>query len=173
MKKMLGGFAAAAVLAALYFAASVAPTIAQNVSCYFDQGGATLHAGSGCTISVDSGGILNVVSGGKLEIAGSDVTSTVAGSGVAGIAAGYILARGETALGGSNPTAVTTGLTAIVACTLTIKKATAPGVGTSVVTYGTSSGTMNMYGWKVTSNADPTLIASTGTETIGWACLGT
>jgi hypothetical protein len=81
-------------------------------------------------------------------------------------------ARGESALGGSNPTAITTGLVGIVACSVSLKVTTAPGVGTSLVTYGTSGGTLNLYGWKVTSNANPTLVASTGTETVGWICAG-
>lgn len=90
-----------------------------------------------------------------------------------GIAAGYKVARGETALDGSNPTAVATGLASIVSCTVTIKTTAAPGVSTSVVTYDTSVGTMNMYGWKPTANNDTTLVASTGTDTIGWVCVGT
>lgn len=80
---------------------------------------------------------------------------------------------GEIALDGSNPTAVTTGLSSISGCNVSLKVSTAPGVGTSVVTYSTSSGTLNIYGWKVTSSADNTLIASTGTETVGWTCVGT
>lgn len=82
------------------------------------------------------------------------------------------VAAGETALDGTNPTPVTTGLASIVSCALTIKSTSAPGLGTSVVTYGTSSGTLNMYGWKPTGAGDTTLIASTGTETIGWSCAG-
>jgi hypothetical protein len=92
---------------------------------------------------------------------------------VSGVAADYKLARGETALDGSNPTPVATGLATIVSCTVLIKLGTAPGVGTSVITYGTSSGTLNLYGWKVTTSSDTTLIASTGTETVGWVCVGT
>ena len=90
-----------------------------------------------------------------------------------GVAASYKIARGETALDGSNPTPVTTGLATITGCSLTIKTTTAPGVSTSVLSYDTSSGTMNMYGWKVTSAIDDTLVASTGTDTVGWVCLGT
>jgi NAD(P)-dependent dehydrogenase (short-subunit alcohol dehydrogenase family) len=88
-------------------------------------------------------------------------------------AAGYKVARGETALDGSNPTPVATGLTTIVAATLSLKGSGAPGVGTSALTYDTSGGTLNIYAWKVTSNANPTLIASTGTETVGWFAVGT
>lgn len=83
------------------------------------------------------------------------------------------IVAGEIALDGSNPTAVATGLTSITGAALTIKSSSAPGVGTTTVTYSTSGGTLNIYGWKPTSNADPTLIASTGTETIGYVVTGT
>jgi hypothetical protein len=94
-------------------------------------------------------------------------------NGVIGAASGYAIARGETALDGSNPTPITTGLTTITGVAVTLKSTSAPGVGTSVVTYGMSGGTLNLYGWKVTSSADTTLIASTGTETVGWVAIGT
>ncbi len=99
--------------------------------------------------------------------------SAATANGVVGVASGYKAARGETALDGSNPTPVTTGLTTITGCSLTIKTTAAPGIGTSIITYSTSSGTLNMYAWKVTSSVDATLVASTGTETIGWICFGT
>lgn len=90
-----------------------------------------------------------------------------------GVAAGYKIARGETALDGTNPTPVSTGLASITGCSLTIKATAAPGLSTSVVTYDTSTGTMNMYGWKPTGAGDTTLIASAGTDTVGWICVGT
>lgn len=112
------------------------------------------------------------------DMAASDAATAIddevsALNAVVGLASGYKLARGETALDGTNPTPVTTGLTTIVAVAVSIKSAVAPGVGTSVVTYGTSGGTLNLYGWKVTGAGDTTLIASAGTETVGWIALGT
>jgi hypothetical protein len=178
LKYLRGGFFAALALAGGYLLSIHGPAIAQNVVNYMDQGGAAWHVGgtlgieSGGVQTVKSGGVLNIASGGKIEVNGADVTASVSGVAVAGVASGYVVARGETALGGSNPTAVTTGLTNIAACSLTIKLGSAPGVGTSVVTYGTSGGTLNMYGWKVTNSSTTTLIASTGTETVGWVCLG-
>lgn len=80
---------------------------------------------------------------------------------------------GEIALDGSNPTPVATGLTTITSADLTLKGTAAPGVGTSVLTYGTSGGTLNIYAWKVTGSGDATLIASTGTETVGYTVTGT
>lgn len=166
--------AAAAALLSLagLFAVPVVPVIAQNVACYLTQGGAAFTVGSGCTVTVASSGVINVASGGALQFAGVDQTTALS-TAPAAVAAGYKIARGETALDGSNPTPATTGLTTIVACSATIKATAAPGVGTSIVTYGSSSGTLNLYGWKVTATGDATLIASTGTETIGWVCVGT
>lgn len=80
---------------------------------------------------------------------------------------------GEIALDGSNPTTVATGLTAITAADLTLKGSAAPGVGTSILTYTTSGGTLSIYAWKVTGAGDTTLIASTGTETVGYRATGT
>lgn len=170
---------AIAVTLAIVVALAASPSARQNVACYLDQGGAGFHLGSGCTQTVESGGIINIASGGVFKVAGTDKTTNLIGAvsadftaAVTGVAAGYKVARGETALDGSNPTPVTSGLTSIVSCTLTIKSASAPGLSTHVVTYGTSSGTLNMYGWKPTGAGDSTLIASTGTDTIGWVCVG-
>lgn len=92
---------------------------------------------------------------------------------VAGAAAGYRIARGETALDGSNPTPVTTGLTTVVAFVATLKGTAAPGDNTSVLTADISGGTVNVYAWKNTGGTDPTLVASTGTESFYWVAVGT
>jgi hypothetical protein len=80
---------------------------------------------------------------------------------------------GEIALDGSNPTAVATGLTAITSVQLTLKGTAAPGLSTSTLSYGVSGGTLNIYGWMPTGAGDATLIASTGTETVGYTATGT
>jgi hypothetical protein len=139
------------------FVGSFSATAQSTVKNYF----------SGCQ-AVNCDNVMHV--GGTLAVAS---TATVTGLVSAPSNATYKVARGETALDGSNPTPVTTGLTTITGCALSIKSTAAPGVSTSVITYGSSSGTMNMYGWKPTSNADPTMIASAGTDTVGWVCLGT
>jgi hypothetical protein len=41
------------------------------------------------------------------------------------------------------------------------------------VNYSGSDGTLNVYGWKNTGGTDPTLVASTGTETFDWIAIGT
>lgn len=92
---------------------------------------------------------------------------------VYGIGNGYKLARGSAALDGSNPTPIATGLTTIVGAVVTLRGTSAPGIGTSVLTTGISGATLNVYAWKVTDATDPTLIASTGTETFDWIAIGT
>lgn len=94
---------------------------------------------------------------------------------VAGVAAGYKIARGVTALDGSNPTPVTTGLTTVVAAVVTLEGTAAPGVGTSVLTIASTNyatGALAVYAWKVTATGDCTLIASTGTENFEWIAVG-
>lgn len=104
------------------------------------------------------------------------IASAVTTFGVVGVAAGYRLARGTIALDGSNPTPVTTGLTTVVSATVTLEGNAAPGVGTSVLTLDPvnyASGALSVYAWKPTSSANPTLIASTGTEVFEWVAVGT
>lgn len=113
------------------------------------------------------------VNAGSLQLAGVDATGVALTGGVVGVAAGYKIARGEAALDGSNPTPVATGLTTVVAFVATLKGSAAPGIGTSVLTAVISGATGNVYAWKVTDATDPTLIASTGTESFYWIAVGT
>lgn len=93
----------------------------------------------------------------------------------AGGGTGVKMVGGTIALDGTNPTPVTTGLTTVLAAVVALEGAVTPGVGTSVLTVdpsGYATGVLNIYAWKVTSNANPTLIASTGTETVDWLAWG-
>lgn len=92
---------------------------------------------------------------------------------VQGVAGGYKLARGSTALDGSNATDVVTGLTTVVAFVASLQGSSAPGDNTSVLTHTISGGTVSVYAWKNTGGNDPTLVASTGTETFDWIAVGT
>ena len=139
-----------------------------NTSNYNEQGGARTIIG----------GEIDIVSGGALKIAGVDKTAALAAAVAtpgAGVAAGYKIARGETALDGSNPTPVATGLATVVAFVPILKGTAAPGVGTQNLTANIAgaAGNVDVYAWKPTSNADPTLIASTGTESFYWVAIGT
>ncbi len=79
---------------------------------------------------------------------------------------------GEIALDASNPTPIVTSFGTITGVALALLNAATPGVGTSVLTYSKSGGTVNVNAWKVTSSSVTTLIASTGTETIGYVITG-
>lgn len=131
------------------------------------------HVDQGDSLVVKSGGVINIEAGGAIKVAGVDVTNAVATGGIAGVAAGYKLARGETALDGSNPTPVATGLATVIAFVAILKGSVAPGVGTSALTSVISGTTANVYAWKVTATGDATLIASTGTESFYWIAVGT
>ena len=78
---------------------------------------------------------------------------------------------GEVALDASNPTPVTTKLNTILVAVVTIKNASAPGLATTTVTYAFSGKSLNIYAW-TPSTADPTLAASSGTETVGYIVFG-
>lgn len=92
---------------------------------------------------------------------------------VTGVANGYKIARGEQVMAG-NPTNVTTGLTSITSCTATLKGTATPGLSASVLTYGSSGGTLALYAWRPTSSSVTTLVAlsSNETPTVGWVCVG-
>lgn len=85
---------------------------------------------------------------------------------------GEVVERYEQALDGANPTVINTGLKSIKAVSLALKGSAAPGDGTSVLTYDTSGGTLSVYAWKNTGGTDPTLVASTGTETFSAIVIG-
>lgn len=87
---------------------------------------------------------------------------------VIGVAGGYKIARGTTALDGANPTPVATGLTSVVACTATLLRSTGLDTGTAFISHAAPSGaTVDFYGWVVAGTA------STGTESFDWGCTGT
>ena len=110
------------------------------------------------------------------------VAQAVAGSG-AGVVTGNVLlmpaagaalrvVAGEAALDGANPTPITTGLTLVIAFVATLKGTAAPGDNTSVLTADIAAGDVNVYEWKNTGGTDPTLVASTGTESFYWVAVG-
>lgn len=136
---------------------------------------AKVHNEGPDNLTVESGGTLDILSGGVIKVAGTDVSAALAAP-VAGIAAGYKIARGSAAaLDGSNPTPIATGLATIVAASVQLRGTAAPGDNTSVLTtdYTGIDGTLNVYAWKNTGGTDPTLVASTGTETFDWIAIGT
>lgn len=109
---------------------------------------------------------------GDVSITNAGVTSIssgiTTGALVAGVAAGYKVARGITALDGSNPTTIATGLTTILGFSATLNRSTAVSSGTAFVTYNNiSGGSVDVYGWVLAGSA------STGTENVAWVAVGT
>lgn len=94
---------------------------------------------------------------------------------VQGAAGGYKITRSAApvALDGTNPTSVAHGLTTCLAVFVQLVGSAAPGVSTSVLTTVINAANIDVYAWKPTSATDPTLIASTGTETFNWFAIGT
>ena len=80
---------------------------------------------------------------------------------------------------GSNPTpviAAVTGLSVVLAGQVTLKSTAAPADDPSWVSCdapAASPGQLDIYFWKNTGGTDPTLVASTGTETFDWLAIGT
>jgi hypothetical protein len=129
----------------------------------------------------------------KLTVGGVDVTASAAEinalDGVTktaaeinaltvGVAGGYKIARSAApvALDGSNPTSVAHGLTTCLAAFVQLVGSAAPGDSTSVLTCVINGANIDVYGWKPTTGGaagDPTLVASTGTESFSWFCVGT
>lgn len=82
------------------------------------------------------------------------------------------IVSGEVTLDGTNPTPVITGLDVITGVALTQLNASAPALGTSLVTYATVGGTLNIYGWEPTDLTLTTLVASTDAIVVGWMVTG-
>lgn len=101
--------------------------------------------------------------------ANTGATGGFAVNGVAGAAAGYKEARGITALGGSNPTTIVTGLATVTGFSATLNRTTSLASGTAFVTYNLNAtpGSVDVYAWVVAGTA------STGTENVAWVAVGT
>jgi hypothetical protein len=109
---------------------------------------------------------------GDVSITNAGVTSISAGLTSAkvpvGVAAGYKIARGITALGGTNPTTVASGLTTVTGLALTLDRNSSLASGTAFVTYhNISGGSFDMYGWVLAGTA------SSGVENVAWVAIGT
>jgi hypothetical protein len=83
-------------------------------------------------------------------------------------------AAGTVTLDGTNPSTAATGLTSIVACSITDVRSDTPGADPSQFTYTISTGSINVYAWKITAVDNGTLAASTDSnDVIGYVCVGT
>jgi hypothetical protein len=127
---------------------------------YEEQGGARTVIGGTLEIAQTAGG--------KLTVDGVDVTGAVNGGAVAGIAAGYKIARGVAAVTGT--LGIVTGLTTIIAASVTLAEDAA--ITGDAVSYTFSGGTLTAKVWKRTATGDCTPIAATAAKNIGWLAVG-
>ena len=84
---------------------------------------------------------------------------------------------GTVTLDGANPTpiALANYLSAVDAAVVSMEGSVAPGDDPTSVTSAVSGTTVNVYAWKHTTGGaagNPTLVASTGTETFNWIVCG-
>ena len=102
----------------------------------------------------------------------ADQTRFVVGGNAATVAG---VRAGTTALDGSNPTSVTTGLSVLAGCDVMRDTSVAPGiVAVSFTVIRTAvAGRLDIYAWNATSSSDPTLVASTAEDTVNYICFGT
>ncbi len=127
-----------------------------NISILYVDGSNITQLGSSAGVTLNPGT-------GAIKFGSNDVTNAAVG-----VAGAYKIARGVTALDGSNPTPIATGLTTIISCTMSVVRTTALTSGTAEVTPGAiSSGSIDAYGWVLAGTA------SSGTENIMWVCVGT
>lgn len=138
---------------------------------YASTAGGTLTAahllvGNASNVATDTAvtGDVGITNGGVTSIAAGITTHALA----IGVATGYAIARGITALDGSNPTTVVTGLTTITGIGVVLNRSTALSSATAFVTYNNiSGGSFDLYAWVVAGTA------STGTENVAWVAIGT
>ncbi len=118
----------------------------------------------GAAADVAMSGDVAIINTGATSIASGITTAAL----TSGVAAGYKIARGITALDGSNPTSVVTGLTTVLGFSTCLNNTAGVNTGTAFVTYGTiSAGTVPIYGWVAAGTA------SSGTENVAWVAVGT
>jgi hypothetical protein len=131
------------------------------------------HVNQGDALVVKTGGVINFETGAQLQIAGSDITSSVAGSGVAGVAAGYKLARGSTAVTGVSGGDIATGLATVLGCAASIGVDIGLNANEVSCALSATPGHITVKVWKPTATGDCTPIASTTSTTINWVAVGT
>lgn len=144
---------------------------------YREQGGDRFVAASGGSIDVESGGEMDVESGGKLKIAGVDKTPALALI-LAGLAAGYKIARGIVTPTTASHT-VATGLATVVAAVAVLQ---GPPTLTHMFTQADvgdqagspAAGSILIVSQKPTGAADVTPVASTTPwGEVAWIAVGT
>lgn len=131
--------------------------------------GLTVTSSTG-TLTIANGKTATVSN--TLTLAGTDATTMTFPATSANIpgavGASYKIARGVSALGGTNPTTIASGLTTVVAVAAVLNRSTSLATGSAFVTYNNfSSGSFDLYAWVVAGTA------SSGTENVSWVAIGT
>lgn len=67
---------------------------------------------------------------------------------------------------------ITTPFAIVDAVVVTQKKATSPGVGSSVFTYDVADNVVTVYAWKVTATGNATLVAGTAASEVSYTIIG-
>jgi hypothetical protein len=132
-----------------------------------------IHDGSTSIMELDTSGGVRV--DGSLKLGTNSVSGSTVANAVAGTAQAYKISRSAApvALDGSNPTSVAHGLTTCEAAFAQLVGSAAPGDSTMLLTAVINGANIDVYAWKHTDGTDPTLVASTGTETFNWFAVGT
>lgn len=145
----------------------------QNVKVGIEQGGARAF--------VKSGGEFDIESGGALKIAGTDKTAALAAAvaaPVAGVAAGYKIARGQHTTVDADDTVVT-GLATVVAAVANLESDPVIGCDRAQAVIGDqagapAAGSIQIKSFKPTATGDATPIpATTFTKLVNWIAIGT
>jgi hypothetical protein len=137
-----------------------------------------IHKGDGGdSMTVESGGYIDFLAGAQIRVAGSDVTSSVSGEAVAGVAAGYKVARGVAAItaAGSGIATVVTGLTTVVAVVATMVDDPTTTCEMVTASIGDQSaapvaGSVYLKGWK-TLGGTPAAMTTTSVA-VNWIAIG-
>jgi hypothetical protein len=156
-------------LGAIVSGGNISAPASSFINALTDGSGGGLRAGTGSDVlwyrnAADTWRTPDAVTIDGVVTFGSNVVTNAA----IGVAGGYKIARGSTALDGSNPTTVATGLTTVVSCAGTLIRSTAVSSGTAFLTHAAASGAnVDFYGWVIAGSA------SSGTENFEWVCVGT
>lgn len=136
---------------------------------------------NGDLLAVASGGAIDIESGGALKIAGTDKTAAVAAAvatPLAGVAAGYKVARGQHTTITASDTVVT-GLATVVAVIVTLESDPVDDPFMVTAQIGDqdgapAAGSVLIKTWKNTGGTDPTpAAATTFSKKVNWLAIGT
>ena len=134
------------------------------------QGGAQWDIGG--VANINSGGIFNVEAGGAFQVAGVDQTAAIAVA-VAGVAAGYKIARGQATTVAALDD-ITTGLATVVAVLAVLDDDPVAGCQFVTAQKGGTAGRFNLKTWMATAAGNTALIAATTFgKKVNWIAVGT